>query len=221
MNLSFRAVRGAVIAAFASLALASCVSAPDTPAAPTVDLTGVPASIDPATGATVGATTTVDPTLTIDGVEFKLGDRTVCTDTSAPYSCEILPTGAEVGSQSVQAILTDSNDQVASDTAKYGPARLAGAEAPAYEDNETSFAELVGRVRRTVAYLETLPKAAFEGAEDRTVTWQARGKSRSMQAMPYLFNHVLPNIYFHVTTAYAILRHNGVELGKADYLGPM
>ena len=111
--------------------------------------------------------------------------------------------------------------QVASDTAKYGPARLAGAEAPAYEDNETSFADLVGRVRRTVAYLETLPKAAFEGAEDRTVTWQARGKSRSMQAMPYLFNHVLPNIYFHVTTAYAILRHNGVELGKADYLGPM
>jgi uncharacterized protein len=111
--------------------------------------------------------------------------------------------------------------QIACDTAKYGPARLAGAEAPAYEDNEASFAELVARVRRTVAYLETLPKAAFEGADDRTVTWQARGKSRSMQGLPYLLTHVLPNIYFHVTTAYAILRHSGVELGKADYLGPM
>jgi hypothetical protein len=111
--------------------------------------------------------------------------------------------------------------QIACDTAKYGPARLAGAEAPAYEDNETNFAELIARARKTAAYLEALPKAAFEGAEDRTVTWQARGKSRSMQGLPYLLNHVLPNIYFHVTTAYAILRHNGVELGKADYLGPM
>ena len=98
--------------------------------------------------------------------------------------------------------------QLACDTAKYGPARLAGA-------------ELIARARKTAAYLEALPKAAFEGAEDRTVTWQARGKSRSMQSLPYLLNHVLPNLYFHVTTAYAILRHNGVELGKADYLGPM
>jgi uncharacterized protein len=111
--------------------------------------------------------------------------------------------------------------QIACDTAKHGPARVAGAEAPAHEDNETSFAELIARARKTAAYVETLPKAAFEGAEDRTVTWQARGKSRSMQGLPYLFTHVLPNIYFHVTTAYAILRHNGVELGKADYLGPM
>ena len=111
--------------------------------------------------------------------------------------------------------------QIAADTAKYGPARLAGAEAPAYEDTETTVAELIARVRRTVSYLETLPKSAFEGAEDRTVTWTARGKSRSMQGQPYLLTHVLPNVYFHVTTAYAILRHNGVELGKADYLGPM
>jgi hypothetical protein len=111
--------------------------------------------------------------------------------------------------------------QISCDTAKYGAARLAGAEAPAYEDNETSFAELIARARRTAAYLETLAKAAFDGSEDRTVTWQARGKSRSMQGLPYLLNHVLPNIYFHVTTTYAILRHIGVELGKADDQGPM
>lgn len=90
---------------------------PDPPAEPTVKLTGVPATIDPATGVTVGADTTVDPTLSISKVEFKLGTRSVCTDTSAPYSCEILPTGAEVGDQSVQAILTDSADQVVSDSA--------------------------------------------------------------------------------------------------------
>jgi uncharacterized protein len=109
--------------------------------------------------------------------------------------------------------------QIASDSAKYGAARLAAAEAPVFEDNETTFAELIARVRRTREYVETLPRAAFEGAEDRTVTWQARGKSRSMQGMPYLLNNVLPNLYFHVTTAYNILRHNGVELGKMDYLG--
>ena len=111
--------------------------------------------------------------------------------------------------------------QIASDTAKYGAARLAGAEAPTYEDNESTFAELIARVRNTAAYVETLKAEAFGGAEDRTVTWQARGKSRSMQGQPYLLHHVQPNLYFHVTTTYNILRHSGVELGKMDYLGPM
>lgn len=102
---------------------------PDPPVAPTVKLTGVPASIDPATGATVGADVTVDPTLTATHVEFKLGDRSVCTDTSSPYSCEILPTGAEVGSQSLRAIVVDSGSQEASDSAdttvgRFAPKRL-------------------------------------------------------------------------------------------------
>jgi hypothetical protein len=110
--------------------------------------------------------------------------------------------------------------QIASDGAKYGAARLAGAQAPVFEDTETTFAELIARVRRTRDYLETLSRPAFDGAEDRMITWQARGKERSMQGMPYLLHNVLPNVYFHVTTAYDILRHNGVELGKMDYLGP-
>ena len=90
---------------------------PYEPEAPTIDLTGVPATMG-AAGATVGATVTVDPTLTATGVEFKLGTRTVCTDATAPYACEILPNGGDVGTQSVQAIVTDSEDQSAVDSAE-------------------------------------------------------------------------------------------------------
>jgi hypothetical protein len=109
--------------------------------------------------------------------------------------------------------------QIASDSAKGGAARLAQVEVPAYEDNEASLAELAERCRKTAAFLETLTPAQFEGAEDRTVTWQTRTASKSMQGLPYLLNHVTPNLYFHVTTAYDILRHNGVEVGKMDFLG--
>jgi hypothetical protein len=109
--------------------------------------------------------------------------------------------------------------QIASDGAKGGASRLAGVEAPKYEDNETSFADLVARCRKTVDYLATLKPEQFEGSEDRTVTWTVRAGTRSMQGMPYLLTHVNPNFYFHVTTAYDILRHNGIEIGKVDFLG--
>jgi hypothetical protein len=109
--------------------------------------------------------------------------------------------------------------QIATDVANSGAARLAGLEVPAYENNEASFAELTARIRKTVAYLETLRPEQIDATEDRTVSWQTRSSTKSMQGMPYLQDHLLPNIYFHVTTAYDILRHNGVELGKMDYLG--
>jgi hypothetical protein len=109
--------------------------------------------------------------------------------------------------------------QIAADSAKGGAARLAQVEPPAYEDNEASFPELVARLRKTVSYLETLKPEQIDGSEDRTVTWKTRSSTKSMQGMPYLLHHVLPNLYFHVTTAYDILRHNGVELGKQDFLG--
>ena len=109
--------------------------------------------------------------------------------------------------------------QIAADAAKGGAARLAQLEPPAYEDNETTFAELVARLRRTVAYLGTLKPEQIDGSEERTVTWKTRTATKSMQGMPYLLNHVLPNLFFNVTTAYAILRHNGVEIGKGDFLG--
>jgi hypothetical protein len=109
--------------------------------------------------------------------------------------------------------------QIASDAAKGGAGRLAGVTPPSFEDTETTIPQLAERARKTVAFLETLKPEQFEGAEDRTCTWQTRTATKSMQGMPYLLNHVTPNVFFHVTTAYAILRHNGVELGKQDFLG--
>jgi uncharacterized protein len=109
--------------------------------------------------------------------------------------------------------------QLATDSVNSGAARLAGVDVPAYENHEASFPDLLARIRKTVAYLETLKPAQIDGTEDKTVSWQTRSSTKSMQGLPFLTNHVLPNLYFHVTTAYNILRHNGVELGKMDYLG--
>jgi uncharacterized protein len=109
--------------------------------------------------------------------------------------------------------------QLAADTAISGVARLAGTEVPAHENNEISFAELATRIKKTIAQLETFKPEQLDGTEDKTVTWQTRSSTKNMQGLPYLMNHVLPNLFFHSTTAYNILRHNGVELGKMDYLG--
>ena len=109
--------------------------------------------------------------------------------------------------------------QIATDGAKGGVARLAGVEPPKYEDNEASLADLVARLRKTVAYLESIKPEQIDGSEDKTVTWKTQTTTRNMQGMPYLLSHVTPNVYFHVTTAYDILRHCGVEIGKQDFLG--
>ena len=109
--------------------------------------------------------------------------------------------------------------QIALDTATGGAARLAGLEVPASANAEATFAELIARIRSGLTYLEALKPEQLDGTEDKTITWQTRSSSKSMQGMPYLMNHLLPNLYFHVTTAYNILRHNGVELGKKDFLG--
>jgi hypothetical protein len=75
-------------------------------------------------------------------------------------------------------------------------------------------------VRLTIAFLDTLTAAQIDGSEGRTISWQSRSSTRSMQGLPYLFNHLLPNIHFHIATTYNILRHSGVEVGKKDFLGP-
>ena len=111
--------------------------------------------------------------------------------------------------------------QIATDLAKAGPARLAGLQPPSFEDTEKTFPELIERVRRTVAFLETLRPEQIDGAEERSVTWPTRGTTRTLPGLQYLLNHVAPNVYFHITTTYNILRHNGVELGKQDFLGPI
>lgn len=109
--------------------------------------------------------------------------------------------------------------QIATDNAKGSVARLAGEEPPKYEDNETSFPELIARIRKTTEYLAAFKPEQIDGSEEKTVVLKFRHSSRSFTGLPYLLNYVLPTIYFHITTAYGILRHNGVEIGKRDYLG--
>ncbi len=111
--------------------------------------------------------------------------------------------------------------RIAGDFAKGAVARLTGHEPPKYEDNEATFDDLKARIAKTIAYVESFRPEQFEGAETRTVTMKMRGEDKSFDGLTYLANIVLPNFYFHVTTAYDILRHNGVELGKRDFVGPV
>ncbi|PTB22332.1 DUF1993 domain-containing protein [Trinickia symbiotica] len=109
--------------------------------------------------------------------------------------------------------------QSASDAAKFCTARLAGVEPPRFEDTETTFDELVARIDKTIAYLKEADASNIDGSEERTVTIKTPSRSIEFDGQSYLLHFALPNFFFHVTTAYAILRHNGVELGKLDYLG--
>jgi uncharacterized protein len=108
---------------------------------------------------------------------------------------------------------------IACDAAKLGVARISGLEAPKFEDTEATFADLKGRVQKTLDFLASVQPGALDGTEDKDITFPVgREKTRTMKAQAYLTTWALPNFFFHVTTAYAILRHNGVDLGKADYL---
>ncbi|MFY9696571.1 MAG: DUF1993 domain-containing protein [Xanthobacteraceae bacterium] len=110
--------------------------------------------------------------------------------------------------------------QVATDQARRGAARLAGAEAPKVEDNETTVAQLKERIAKTVAYLKTLDKKAIDAAADREITFPlGPDKKGHMKGDDYLNHFVLPNFYFHCTAAYAVLRQCGVDIGKRDFLG--
>ena len=109
--------------------------------------------------------------------------------------------------------------QIATDFAKGCAARLAGEEVPAWDDVETDFAGLIARVERAIAYVQDLDPAAFENAEDRDITLTRRGETSVVKGLAYLQTQAQPNFFFHLTTAYAILRKNGVEVGKKDYLG--
>lgn len=111
--------------------------------------------------------------------------------------------------------------QIVCDFAKNTAARLTGAEPPKFADEEKSFAELQERIAKTKAYVAGIPESAFEGSETRTVTFPIGGKPHQMTGADYLAGFALPNFYFHAAAAYAILRANGVELGKRDFLGRM
>jgi uncharacterized protein len=106
--------------------------------------------------------------------------------------------------------------QIASDVARKGAARLAGLEAPKIEDDETTFPELIARLKKTA---ETFTPAQIDGSEEKSISLPVGDKTMTLEGLPYLVSFILPNVYFHVSTAYNILRHCGVELGKLDYLG--
>ena len=110
--------------------------------------------------------------------------------------------------------------QIACDGAKNGVARLAALEPPRFEDNEKTIEELRARIARTIDYLKGIPASAFEGAEDRDIKVPA-GPDRVLEfkGLDFVKNFAIPNVFFHITTTYAILRHNGVDIGKRDYLG--
>ncbi len=110
--------------------------------------------------------------------------------------------------------------QIATDMSKGAGARLAAIEIPKYEDNETSFAELQARIAKTIAFLDAIKPEQLAGAETREITVTIRKTDLKFSGQDYLLKWVLPNVYFHITTAYNILRHNGVELAKQDFLGP-
>ncbi|HEY7657257.1 MAG TPA: DUF1993 domain-containing protein [Burkholderiales bacterium] len=109
--------------------------------------------------------------------------------------------------------------QAACDTAKGAVARLAGVAVPAHEDTEQTFEELKARIAKTIAFIQTVQPAQIDGSEEREVVLKFRSGEVKFKGMQYLLGHALPNFYFHVTTAYDILRHNGVEIGKRDYIG--
>jgi hypothetical protein len=108
---------------------------------------------------------------------------------------------------------------IACDAAKLCAARIGGLDAPKYENTENTLAELIARIDKTVAWLQTVPAAAIDGQEAKEITFPVgKTATRTMSAEAYLKTWALPNVFFHITTAYVILRHNGVVLGKADYL---
>lgn len=110
--------------------------------------------------------------------------------------------------------------QIACDTAKLGTARVTLKNAPEHSDSEKTLPELKARIESTVQYLQSVSKADFSEAAERRIT-TPRWEGKTLSGAEYVAHHTIPNFYFHVTTAYAILRHNGVEIGKKDFLGPM
>jgi hypothetical protein len=109
--------------------------------------------------------------------------------------------------------------QIACDTAKGVVARLAGVEIPVYEDSEKTLAELKTRIAKTIAFIQTVTPGQIDGTEDKEIVTKRGDKETRYKGMQFLLGHAVPNFYFHVTTAYNILRHNGIEIGKRDYLG--
>ncbi len=109
--------------------------------------------------------------------------------------------------------------QIACDTAKGVVARLAGVPIPAFEDNEKTLDDLKARIAKTIDFIQTITPAQIDGTEEKEIVIKRGEKETHYKGMQFLLGHAIPNVYFHVTTTYNILRHNGIEIGKRDYLG--
>ena len=109
--------------------------------------------------------------------------------------------------------------QIACDTAKGVVARLAGIDIPVFEDNEKTLPDLKARVAKTIAFIQSITPAQVDGTEDKAIVTKRGDKETHYKGMQFLLGHATPNFYFHISMAYAILRHNGVEIGKRDFLG--
>lgn len=109
--------------------------------------------------------------------------------------------------------------QIACDFAKGAAARLGGLDVPSYDDKEATFAELKERIQKTLTYIDSVPQDAIEGSETRAITTGSGEKTKHFTGQTYLFHYALPHFFFHATTAYDILRHNGLDVGKKDYIG--
>ena len=129
-------------------------------------------------------------------------------------------TSVLVGSRLAPDMLPFSRQvQLASDFAKNSMARLQGVDPPKFEDNETTMDELFARVKKTIEYIDSVPAASLEGSETRDIVLKLRDRTVEFKGLAFLQNWALPNFFFHHVTAYALLRHNGVDIGKRDFLG--
>jgi hypothetical protein len=120
----------------------------------------------------------------------------------------------------VDMLPLSSQIQIACDTAKGAAARLAGVEIPKHDDTEATLAELKARIAKTLAFIKTIKREQMQGAETREIVLQFPQNTMKFTGINYLTNFVLPNFFFHVTIAYALLRKAGIEIGKRDFLGP-
>jgi hypothetical protein len=155
-------------------------------------------------------------TLTLSNLSAIL-DKAALHEEAKKVDAKVLPAARLIADM----LPLSSQIQIACDTAKGAAARLSGAEIPKHEDTEATLAELKARIAKTLDFLKSLKPEKFQGAETREIVLQFPQNTLKFNGVNYLTNFVLPNFFFHVTIAYALLRKNGVEVGKRDFLGPI
>jgi hypothetical protein len=159
--------------------------------------------------------------MSVDIFTHALGSLSALLEKGAAYAAaKKFDPNVLVTSRLAPDMLPLSNQiQIACDQAKKAVGRLAGVEPPRFDDNEKTLEELRIRIARTIDFIRSVPAKALEGAEDRDIKVPAGERSFEFKGLAYLQRWAIPNVYFHITTAYNILRHNGVDIGKRDFLG--